>query len=137
MLGFVSALGAASTAVQEAMPSLKRLADLLPLTHSGEISRHGEAGGYSYAVHGFGCRLTGLDGIDIDVDFAADGAEIFDFWRLRFYGRSLPASVDPSAEDLRSAVEELKGLLTEVRPGWFTVSGPHQGAGPASNASRT
>lgn len=133
VVGFVSALGAASAAVREAVPSMERLADLLVLAHSGNISRHGEAGGYSYAVHGVGCRLAGPDGIDIDVDFAADGTEVFDFWRLRCYGQSLPAPVDPSVEDLRSAVEELKDLLTEVRPGWFTVSGPHRDAfeGPA------
>ncbi|MCX4598533.1 hypothetical protein OG819_56470 [Streptomyces sp. NBC_01549] len=99
------------------MPSLDRLADLLVLARSGEISRRGEVGGYSYAVHGAGCRLASPNGIDIDVDFAADGTELFDFWRLRRFGRSLLTLVAPSAEDLRSAVEELKDLLTEVRPG--------------------
>ncbi|MEU2674495.1 hypothetical protein ABZ622_37735 [Streptomyces sp. NPDC007164] len=123
VLGFVGALGAARTTVRMSVPSLHRLADLLALVHSGEISRRGEAGGYSYAVHGVGCRLASPDGIDIDVDFAADGTEIFDFWRLRLFGRSLPTPVDPAAEDLRAAVEALDGVLTEVRPGWFAVSG--------------
>ena len=71
VLGFVGALGAARAAVRESMPSLDRLADLLVLARSGEISRRGEVGGYSYAVHGAGCRLTSPNGIDIDVDFAA------------------------------------------------------------------
>ncbi|WSI45695.1 hypothetical protein OG585_54285 (plasmid) [Streptomyces sp. NBC_01340] len=61
------------------MPSLDRLADLLVLARSGEISRRGEVGGYSYAVHGAGCRLASPNGSDIDVDFAADGTELFDF----------------------------------------------------------
>lgn len=139
VLGFVGALGAARAAARESMPSLDRLADLLVLARSGEISRRGEVGGYSYAVHGAGCRLASPNGSDIDVDFAADGTEIFDFWRLRRFGRSLPTPVDPSAEDLRSAVEELKDLLTEVRPGWFTASGSRRDAfeGPTSSASPT
>ncbi|MGW7042179.1 DUF6896 domain-containing protein [Streptomyces avermitilis] len=139
VLGFVGALSAARAAVREAMPALDRLADLLVLAHSGEMSRRGEAGGYSYAVHGVGCRLASPDGFDIDVDFAADGTEIFDFWRLRRFGQSLPMPVDPSAEDLRSAVEGLEDVLTEVRPGWFTASGSLRDAfeGPASNASRS
>ncbi|MEU4503684.1 hypothetical protein [Streptomyces sp. NPDC024089] len=128
VLAFVGALGAARAAVRMSVPSLGQLADLLTLTHSGEISRRGEAGGHSYAVHGVGCRLAGPDGVDIDVDFAADGTEIFDFWRLRLFGRSLPTPVDPAAEDLRSAVEALDDVLTEVRPGWFTVSGAPRGA---------
>ncbi|MFD7527982.1 DUF6896 domain-containing protein [Streptomyces sp. NPDC059849] len=123
VLAFVGALGSARTAVRMSAPTLHQLADLLTLTHSGKINRRGETGGYSYAVHGVGCRLTGPDGVDIDVDFAADGTEIFDFWRLRLFGRSLPTPVDPAAGDLRSAVEALDDVLTEVRPGWFTVSG--------------
>ncbi|MFF3787644.1 DUF6896 domain-containing protein [Streptomyces sp. NPDC001933] len=139
VLGFVGALGAARAAVRKSVPSLNRLADLLVLAHSGEISRRGDVGGYSYAVHGVGCRLASPEGIDIDVDFAADGTEIFDFWRLRLFGQSLPTPVDPLAEDLRSAVEGLEDVLTEVRPGWFTAAGPLRDTfeGPASNASRS
>ncbi|MGW1554350.1 DUF6896 domain-containing protein [Streptomyces sp. NPDC002346] len=109
-------------AVQAAIPSLERLADILQLARSRQISRSGEAGGYSYKVHGSGCRFTAQDGTEIDVAFAVDGAEIFDFWRLHWYGQSLPAPLDPTAEDLRSAVESLKPLLSEVRPGWFTMT---------------
>ncbi|GGX14359.1 DUF6896 domain-containing protein [Streptomyces lomondensis] len=127
VLGFIAALGAAGAAVRESVPSLERLADLLVLVRSGEISRKGRAGGYAYAVHGLGCRLTSPDGIDIDVDFTADGTEVFDVWRLRCHARSLPTPADPSAESLRSAAEELTDLLTEVRPGWFAVSGPSAG----------
>ncbi|MEL5953984.1 hypothetical protein AADR41_04200 [Streptomyces sp. CLV115] len=128
MLAFVDALGTARAAVRMSVPSLHRLADLLALARSGEISRRGEVGGYSYAVHGAGCRPAGPDGIDIDVDFTADGTEIFDFWRLRLFGRSRPTPVDPTPKDLRSAVEALDDVLTEVGPGWFTVSGTPQDA---------
>jgi hypothetical protein len=123
VLGFVGALGVARAAVRSCVPSLNRLVDLLVLARSGEIGRRGTVGGWTYAVHGVGCRPASPEGIDIDVDFAADGTEIFDFWRLRLFGRSLPTPLDPSAEDLRSAVEDLEDVLTEVRPGWFTVSG--------------
>ncbi|WNI32187.1 hypothetical protein RLT59_28005 [Streptomyces sp. ITFR-6] len=57
------------------------------------------------------------------MDFAADGSEVFDLWRLRRYGLSLPDPVDVTDEDLRTAVLSLQPLLTEVRPGWFSVSG--------------
>ncbi|MFB7476844.1 DUF6896 domain-containing protein [Kitasatospora sp. NPDC056184] len=126
MLAFVSDLGAAGTAMREAFPALERLADVLVFTRSGRISRRGEAGRYSYLVHGAGCRMTGPGGIDVDVDFVG-GAEAFDFWRLRCYGQSLPTPVDPTAEELRAAVENLKDVLAEVRPGWFTVSSNHDG----------
>ncbi|MFJ8473798.1 DUF6896 domain-containing protein [Kitasatospora sp. NPDC094011] len=126
MLGFVGDLGAASTAMREAFPTLERLADVLAHARSGRISRSGEAGRYSYLVHGAGCRMTGPGGIDVDVDFVGE-AEVFDFWRLRCYGQSLPTPVDPTTEELRAAVESLKDLLAEVRPGWFTVSSNHDG----------
>ncbi|MFI6804383.1 DUF6896 domain-containing protein [Streptomyces luteogriseus] len=127
MLGFIRALGAADAALRQAVPSLEGPSDLLALTRSGAISRKGEAGGYAYAVHGAGCRLTSPDGVVIDVDFTAGGTAIFDLWRLGLYAQSLPSSAArrsaaPSADALRSAIERLSGLLTEVRAGWFAVS---------------
>jgi hypothetical protein len=56
------------------------------------------------------------------VDFAADGKEIVDLWRLRCYGRSLPEPLEPTDQELRCAVESLQPLLVEVRPGWFSVA---------------
>lgn len=110
------------------MPSLERLADVLQLARSRQISRSGEAGGYLYKVHGAGCRFTSRDGTVIDVDFTAEGTETFDLWRLRCYGQSLPEPFDPTFEELRSAVEALTPLLAEVRPGWFTVADAHASA---------
>ncbi|MFE2531045.1 DUF6896 domain-containing protein [Streptomyces sp. NPDC059371] len=83
--------------------------------------RRGEASGYEYQVHGAGCRFTAQDGSEVDVDFAADGTEIFDLWRLRWYGQSLPVPLTPTSDELRAAVKALGPLLTEVQPGWFTV----------------
>ncbi|MEU8943748.1 hypothetical protein OHU17_34980 [Streptomyces goshikiensis] len=122
VLGYVDALNAVDEAVRAAIPSLERLAGVLNLVHSRRISRSGQVGTYSYTVHGAGCRFVSDNGTEVDVDFAADGSEIFDLWRLRWYGLSLPESFDVTDQDLRSAVRSLQSLLIEVRPGWFSVA---------------
>ncbi|MFI5532102.1 DUF6896 domain-containing protein [Kitasatospora sp. NPDC051853] len=126
MLAFVGDLAAAGSAMHEAFPVLERLADVVVLARSGRISRRGEAGRYSYVVHGRGCRMIGPGGVDVDVDFFGEVAA-FDFSRLEYYGKSLPTPVVPTTEELRAAVESLKDVLAEVSPGWFTVSGVHGG----------
>ncbi|MFD8823731.1 DUF6896 domain-containing protein [Streptomyces sp. NPDC059605] len=124
VLGYVHALNAIDEAMKAAMPSLERLADILGLVRSRRIiSRSGHVGTYSYTVHGAGCRFVSDNGTEVDVDFTADGSEIFDLWRLRWYGLSLPEPLDVTDQDLRSAVQSLQPLLTEVRPGWFGVAG--------------
>ena len=120
VLGYVDALNAVDEAVRAAMPSLERLADVLGLVHSRRISRSGQVGTYSYRVHGAGCRFVSDNGTEVDVDFAADGSEIFDLWRLRWYGLSRPEPLDVTDQELRTAVRSLQSLLTEVRPGWFS-----------------
>ncbi|WLQ53643.1 hypothetical protein P8A21_39500 (plasmid) [Streptomyces poriferorum] len=122
MLGYVHALNAIDEAMRVAIPSLVRLADVLGLARSRRIRRSGRIGAYSYTVHGAGCRFVSDHGTEVDVDFAADGSEVFDLWRLRWYGMSLSETVDVTDEDLRSAVRSLQPLLTEVRPGWFSVA---------------
>ncbi|WP_331751730.1 hypothetical protein OG713_45350 (plasmid) [Streptomyces sp. NBC_00723] len=122
MLGYVHALNAIDEAMRVAIPSLEQLADVLGLARSRRISRSGHIGTYSYTVHGAGCRFVSGNGTEVDVDFAADGSEVFDLWRLRWYGLSLPEPVDVTDEDLRSAVRSLQPLLAEVRPGWFSVA---------------
>ncbi|NEB95368.1 DUF6896 domain-containing protein [Streptomyces bauhiniae] len=121
MLGYVAALKAVDEAVLTAIPSLERPVDLLGLVRSRETARSGRLGAYSYTVHGAGCRFLGDDGTEVDVDFAADGSEIFDLWRLRRYGLSLPEPVDVTDEELRSAVRSLRPPLREVRPDWFGI----------------
>ncbi|MFC9288898.1 DUF6896 domain-containing protein [Streptomyces sp. NPDC057052] len=124
VLGYVNALNAIDKVMRAAIPSLERLADVLSLVRSRRIiSRSGHVGIYSYTVHGAGCRFFSDNGTEVDVDFAADGSEIFDLWRLRWYGLSLPEPLDVTDEELRSAVRSLQPLLTEVRPGWFSVAG--------------
>ncbi|MET9800370.1 hypothetical protein [Streptomyces sp. NPDC006368] len=122
VLGYVLALSAIDGAVRPAIPSLERLADIVGLARSGRISRSGQVGTYSYKVHGEGCRFVSDNGAEVDVDFAADRSEVFDLWRLRWYGLSLPQPLDAKDQDLRAAVRSLQPLLTEVRPGWFSVA---------------
>ncbi|MEV5606796.1 hypothetical protein [Streptomyces sp. NPDC052225] len=123
VLGYVHALNAAHEAMKAAIPSLERLADILGLVRSRRIiGRSGHVGTYSYTVHGAGCLFVSDNGTEVDVDFAADGSEVFDLWRLRRYGLSLPEPLDVTDEDLRAAVRSLHPLLTEVRPGWFSVA---------------
>ncbi|MEU2133999.1 hypothetical protein [Streptomyces sp. NPDC018352] len=120
VLGYVDALNTVDEAMRAAIPSLERLADVLGLVHSRRISRNGQVGTYSYTVHGAGCRFVSGNGTEVDVDFAVDGSEIFDLWRLRRYG---PEPLDVTDQDLRTAAQSLQLLLTEVRPGWFSVAG--------------
>ncbi|MEU1015491.1 hypothetical protein [Streptomyces sp. NPDC005898] len=123
VFGYVDALSAVDEAMRAAIPSLERLADVLDLVRSRRIiSRFGQAGTYSYTVHGAGCRFVSDDGTEVDVDFAPDGSEIFDLWRLRRYGLSLPEPLDVTDQILRTAVLSLEPLLNEVRPGWFSVA---------------
>ncbi|MEU2065197.1 hypothetical protein [Streptomyces sp. NPDC013455] len=105
-----------------AIPSLEQLADVVGLARSRRISRSDHIGTYSYKVHGAGCLFVSDSGTQVDVDFAADGSEIFDLWRLRWYGLSLPEPLDVTDQDIRCAVQSLQPLLTEVRPGWFSVA---------------
>ncbi|MEU3657591.1 hypothetical protein AB0E67_33470 [Streptomyces sp. NPDC032161] len=122
VLGYVHALNAVDEAMRVAIPSVERLADVVGLARSRRINRSGHIGTYSYKVHGAGCRFVCGNGTEVDVDFAADGSEVFDLWRLRGYGLSLPEPLDVTDEDLRSAVRSLQPLLNEVRPGWFSVA---------------
>lgn len=123
VVGYIDALNAVGEAMTVAFPSLEQLADVLGLVRSHRIGRNGEIGSYCYQVHGAGCLFISRNGSEIDVDFTADGTPIFDLWRLRRYGRSSPTPLDPTEHELRAAVESLKPLLAEVRPGWLGLTG--------------
>ncbi|MBW8697978.1 hypothetical protein MBT84_00195 [Streptomyces sp. MBT84] len=123
VVGYIDALNAVGMAMRAAITPLERLGDMLTSARSHRIiGRSGEVGPYSYQVHGVGCLFISDNGTEIDVDFTADGREIFDFWRLRCYGQSLPEPHVVTEQDLRSAVESLKPPLVEVRPGWFSAA---------------
>ncbi|OMI35546.1 hypothetical protein SPAR_30936 [Streptomyces sparsogenes DSM 40356] len=121
--GCVHALDAINEAMRVAIPSLERLADIVGLARSRRISRSDHIGP---------CLLHGPWG---RVD-AADGSEVFDLWRLRWYGLSLPESVEVTDEDLRSAVRSLQPLLDEVRPGSVYSGRPADSSAPGRGAAR-
>ncbi|OIJ93263.1 DUF6896 domain-containing protein [Streptomyces colonosanans] len=122
VLGYVRALNAIDEAMRVAIPSLERLADVVGLARSHQISRSDHIGTYFYKVHGAGCLFVSDNGTEVDVDFAADGSETFDLWRLREYGLSLPEPLDVTDQDMRAALRSLQPLLNEVRQGWFSVA---------------
>ncbi|MBW5422272.1 hypothetical protein GKQ77_11980 [Streptomyces sp. BG9H] len=130
VLGYVRALSAIDEAMRAAIPSLERLADIVGLARSRQISRSGQIGTYFYNVHGAGCRFESDNGTEVDVDFTADGSQVFDLWRLRWYGLSLPEPLDARDQELRAAARSLQPLLTEVRSAWFSVRvRPSHGSG--------
>ncbi|MFE5491112.1 DUF6896 domain-containing protein [Streptomyces virginiae] len=65
---------------------LERRTDVLGLARSRRISRQWVPRYRLLHVHGAGCRFFGGNGTEVDVDFDADGSEVFDLWRLRWYG---------------------------------------------------
>ncbi|MFH9117010.1 hypothetical protein [Streptomyces globisporus] len=79
-------------------------------------------GTYSYTVHGTGCRFVSDNGTEADLDVATDGSEIFDLGGCGWCGLSLHEPLDVADQDLRTAGRSLPPLLTDVRPGWFSLT---------------
>ncbi|WP_435864916.1 DUF6896 domain-containing protein [Streptomyces umbrinus] len=87
-----------------------------------EVVKQHQDGTCSYRVDGAGCGFVTDNGTAIAVDFAADGSEVFDVWRLNGDGLSLSEPLVVADQDLRSAVRSPQPLLTEVWPGRFNVA---------------
>jgi len=86
------------------------------------VVKQQQDGTCSQRVHGAGCGFVTDNGTAVAVDFAADGSEVFDVWRLRGDGLSLSGPLVVADQDLRSAVRSLQPLLTEVWPVRFSVA---------------
>jgi hypothetical protein len=86
VLGYVRALNAIDEAMRVAIPSLERPADIVSPARSRRTSRSDHIGACSYKVHGTGRRFVSDNGTEADADFAADGSEVLNLWRLRWYG---------------------------------------------------
>ncbi|MGV9691730.1 DUF6896 domain-containing protein [Streptomyces sp. NPDC003444] len=107
-------------------PQFDSLGHVLEAVRAGELSRRGVTSeGFSYAVHGRGCRMTAPDGAEVDIDFLRGSFEAFDAWRLVAFARSVEMDPVPSEEDLVRECRELirKGSFEEVEPGWFRPLG--------------
>ncbi|MFE7838444.1 DUF6896 domain-containing protein [Streptomyces sp. NPDC057474] len=88
-----------------------------------ELGREGcTADGFTYKVHGRGCRMSDPDGRVVDIDLMPDGSEAFDLWRLEQFARSRGDDVPPRKEELIKACRELieTGALREPETGWFS-----------------
>jgi hypothetical protein len=94
-----------------------------------ELPREGSTGsGIKYLVHGAGCRMTAVDGREVDVDLVTDPAtgaqvEAFDAWRIRWF---LDEAADDGLQvaDVNAACRYLveAGELREVVPDrWFAL----------------
>ncbi|MFI1940673.1 DUF6896 domain-containing protein [Streptomyces purpureus] len=112
------------TALAGIYPQFEALEHVLESVRAGELERKAQSSaGFSYSVHGRGCRMVGPDGAQIDLDLLLDGAEAFDAWRLRVFARSVGMSPVPLESDLvqecRAMVRE--GIMGEPEPGWFRL----------------
>ena len=122
VLAFLNALDQIERYARQHLDGLERLSDILRLARSQKaIAPKGVIGeSLEYAVHGAGCRFV-LDGLEVDLDFTADGSYAFDVWRLNAFVEALPGRELEESHDLETACRQLAAeeLIHEIRPGWF------------------
>ncbi|MGW4215351.1 DUF6896 domain-containing protein [Lentzea sp. NPDC004789] len=112
------------TALVADYPQLDTVEPVLQAVRARELDWEGESkGGFSYAVHGRGLRMTGPDGAVVELDLLLDGSEAFDVWRLEEFARSAGVSPVPTRDELVRECLDLirKGILAEPEPGWFRI----------------
>ncbi|OAR25052.1 hypothetical protein A8W25_28730 [Streptomyces sp. ERV7] len=112
------------TALAGNYPQFDTLEHVLEAVRAGELERRGQSdAGFSYSVHGRGCRMVGADGAEIEMDLLLDGAEAFDVWRLEVFARSVGMSPVPPRGDLMQECRDMtqEGVLDEPEPGWFRL----------------
>ncbi|WP_200308855.1 DUF6896 domain-containing protein [Streptomyces adelaidensis] len=103
-------------------PEFSALPAVLAGVRERELGREGRtADGFTYKVHGRGCRMSDPDWRVVDIDLLPDGSEAFDPWRLEQFARSRGDDVPPRKGELIDACRELKeaGALREPETGWF------------------
>lgn len=81
---------------------------LLFAWREGKIPEYGTMmTGQTFRFHGIGCRFTGCDSADIDVELTDDGTVAgFDAWRLYHFCRQFPEN----RETFESLAAELRAL---------------------------
>lgn len=112
------------------LPGMTGVQDIMFAVRSQRtMAREGRtASGIEYSLHGAGCRMTGEDGREVDVDLIRDPhttveVEAFDVWRIKFFlsGNGYHPLAD---EELNAACEQLaaSGELRVVEQGrWFAL----------------
>jgi hypothetical protein len=112
------------TALVGNYPQFDTLEHVLEAVRAGELERRGQSdAGFSYSVHGRGCRMVGPDGAEIEMDLLLDGSEVFDAWRLEVFARSVGMSPVPPRGDLMQECRDMaqKRVLNEPESGWFRL----------------
>ena len=126
VVAFMTLLGVCVRALAEVSVGVNRSSPVDPLTASDAVGtrvRRGDIGGLgSFWLHGVGCRFELDGGEDIDFDWDASGAVVFDAWRLRSFAVSVGMSLEPEGA-LGAAARSLvaRGVLAELREGWFSI----------------
>jgi hypothetical protein len=126
VVAFIALLGVCGRAFAAVSLGVSRSGPTEPLTAAvshGSRVRSGIIEGLgSFHLHGIGCRFELDGGEDIDFDWDADGAVVFDSWRLRSFASSIGHGGFPD-HDLTTAARDLvrRGVLIEVRDGWFSI----------------
>ncbi|MFJ9774572.1 DUF6896 domain-containing protein [Kitasatospora sp. NPDC101157] len=123
VLGYVAELTVILAELGRNDPPAGCLTEWLVLARTRRIPRLGVVGGRLYLVHGAGCRFTGPDGVEVEVDTTGPGTVTFDAWRLQCYGAGLPEAFAAEQHELRAAAGALPQLTGGGRPGWFVLPG--------------
>jgi len=121
--GFLKFLDRNRNALLRDFPEFERLDAVLQSARSGALARTARTvDGFGYSVHGRGCRLTGPDGIEVDIDLLPGGWEAFDIWRLERFAASAGVHPGPEKSTLLQQCHELvrAGVLCEPQEGWFS-----------------
>ncbi|MFJ4184654.1 DUF6896 domain-containing protein [Kitasatospora sp. NPDC089509] len=122
VLGYLADLDRILTDLGRHRPPAASLVDWLYLARSRRIPQTGVVGGRLYQVHGAGCRFTGPDGVEVDVDTAGPDGVTFDAWRLQCHGAGLPEPFAASQDELRAAASALPQLAEGAWPGRFVLA---------------
>lgn len=106
---------------------------LLFAWRQGKIPEYGTLmNGQTFRFHGIGCRFTGCDSADIDVELTDDGTVAgFDAWRLYHFCRQFPEN----RETFESLVAELRALADAGELIQNLSDCPHLFTLPNSNGS--
>jgi len=126
VLDYLAALTTALVALKRQLVAVERVGRpgvLSGKTASGEYVRGGVLAGVgTFDLHGMGCLVEFDDESLVDFDWNANGAVVFDAWRVRRFCRSR-GTVDFDDAAIVQACRQLvaDGRVAEEGQGWFRV----------------
>jgi hypothetical protein len=131
VLDYIAALQTALAALTAQLVAVERVGRpgvLAGKTAGGDYVREGDLSGIgTFSLHGVGCLVEFDDETLVDFDWNADGAVVFDAWRVRRFCRSRGA-VDLDEAAIVQACRQLvaDGRLADEGQGWFRLQGGDQ-----------